>query len=54
MSNKDILNALSDIESELFYRKIRDNAPDMSIDSIHKMVKTALVKWHELTGEVID
>lgn len=54
MNNKDILNSLSTIESELFYRKIRDKAPDATIEIIHKMVKSALVMWHDLTGEVID
>ena len=51
MNNQDIFEHLSEAEKALFYAKTRAEEPDrQAISEIHEAVKTALVKWHHITG----
>lgn len=58
MTNKDIIEALSSIENELFYRYAgglnKQGVNYSDLQSMHSMIKASLIKWHELTGEIVD
>lgn len=57
MTNQEILNILSKLESE-FYYKIDEHAPsdEFSLDDyeeMHRLIDSALIRWHRLTGLTI-
>lgn len=56
MSNQEILNELSKIECELFYRYASHRADaisDKDLDNVRYYVKNALEAWHKITGLTI-
>lgn len=57
MNNKQILQALSEIESVLYYRSDgSDNLEGVTpeaTEATHKLVKQALEFWHKATGETL-
>lgn len=57
MTNKEILVTLSELESVLYYRADGSDNPE-SVDTettkeIHAIIRKALEKWHEATGETL-
>jgi hypothetical protein len=52
MSNQEILNQLSKIECELYYRYGSHRAEaisDKDLEIVHNLVKNALEEWHRIT-----
>ena len=53
MDNQTILNTLSEIESELYYRHDGSNdpqgVPQDVIEDVHAHVRAALELWHKAT-----
>ena len=58
MSNQEILNTLSQMESELYYRYSGGaDREQISYDNLmimHSMIDECLNTWHRMTGLVID
>lgn len=57
MTNKEILISLSELECVLYYRADGSDNPE-GVDTettkeIHALVRKALDKWHEATGETL-
>lgn len=50
MTDQQILDTLSEIESELFYRMDGQKNPPHELKNFHKTVNSLLWKWHEITG----
>lgn len=51
MNNQDIFEHLAEAEKALFYAKTRSKEPErQAIAEVHESVKTALIKWHHITG----
>lgn len=57
MTNQEILNTLSKLESEFYYRideyGINETIKKSDYKDIRDMINGALVKWHKLTGLTI-
>ena len=54
MSNQEILNILSTLESEFYYRideyKRDDSLTLDDYEEMHQLIDSALVRWHRITG----
>lgn len=54
MSNQEILETLSGLEAALYYRKDGSDSPEGvnegDLETMHKLINTALLKWHAVTG----
>lgn len=54
MSNQEILNTLSELESVLYYRKDgSDNREGVSfsdLETMHNLINKALIDWNRITG----
>lgn len=57
MRNNQILNMLSVLESEFYYRaegsNDRENVSFQDCQEMHDQIDKLLKKWHEITGEVL-
>ena len=57
MTNKEILQALSELESVLYYRADGSDNPEgvetETTKEVHALVRKAIEKWHEATGETL-
>ena len=58
MTNQELLDALSDIEENVFYRVAtaagRNENENEHMRMIHEHINVALLEWHKLTGLTIS
>jgi hypothetical protein len=54
MTDQKILDTLSKIECELYYRLDESNDRPKDIEDFHKIIDAALLKWHKITGLTIS
>lgn len=57
MTNNQVLNMLSVLESEFYYRadgsNDRENVSFQECQEMHDAINELLKKWHRITGEVL-
>lgn len=57
MTNKQILEALSELECVLYYRAdgsdSHEGVKPEATEAVHSLIKQALEAWHEATGETL-
>ena len=54
MTDQKILDTLSKIESEIYYRLDERNDNPEGMEDFHRLVDAALLKWHKITGLTIS